>query len=254
MENKTPEVPPQNTSELTPQATPPVAPAATNGLAVAGLVVGIVAFFSGWVPVFGLAVGIAAVILSILGIRKGGSQKGLAIAGLVTGGLGLLWALVIGTFFMIGVFAGLSSYNDTPSYDSQHNSSHSMAEMGNDEMGGYSFKVNQVTHDYKPQNASVDDSTEYVVVNLTVKNISNNSPTFQTFPLSLMADEKNAPLSYVEVDPSLVDAAIPKGQSFTGNLVFQVPKNAGMLMLDYTETIIDKNGNPTTKTDSLHVE
>lgn len=179
----------------------------------------------------------------------------MAIAGLVTGGLGLLWALIIGTFFIIGVIAGISSYNDTQSsYKSKDNSSHSMTEMGNDEMGGYSFKVNKVTHDYKPQNASVDDSTEYVVVNLTVKNISNNSSTSLTYPLTLMADEKSAPLSYVEVDPSLVDATIPKGQSFTGNLVFQVPKNAGMLMLDYTETVIDKNGNPTTKTDSIHVE
>lgn len=152
-------------------------PMATNGLAIAGLVVGIVAFFSGWIPVFGLAVSITAVVLSILGLRKGGSQKGMAIAGLVTGGLGLLWALIISTFFTLGIISGINSYNEADR-STTPDSSYRSTTLGNDVMGGYSFKVNEVTRDYKPQNTVADDTTEYIVVNLTIKNVSNNSNMF----------------------------------------------------------------------------
>ena len=231
----------------------PQLPSATNGLAVAGLVVGILAFFSGWIPVFGLAVAIAAVILSILGLRKGGPQKGMAIAGLVTGGLGLLWALIISTFFTLGIISGINSYNEAD-HSTTPDSSYRSTTLGNDEMGGYSFKVNGVTRDYKPQNTVADDTTEYIVVNLTIKNVSNNSNMFATYPLALMADEKSSPVSYVEVDPTLVSAAIPKGETVTGNLVFQIAKGAEDLMLDYTETVTDRNGKPTIKTDSIRVE
>lgn len=245
MENQPPS--PQPTEQ------PPQLPSATNGLAVAGLVVGIVAFFSGWVPVFGLAVGITAVILSILGIRKGGQQKGMAIAGLVTGGLGLLWGLVISTFFILGIVSGINSYNNSQRPTSP-DSSYRSTTLGNDEMGGYSFKVNEVTRDYKPQNTVADDTTEYIVVNLTIKNVSNDSNMFATYPLALMADEKSSPVSYVEVDPTLVSAAIPKGETVTGNLVFQIARDAEDLMLDYTETVTNRNGESTTKTDSIRVE
>ena len=67
-----------------------------KGLAIASMVVGIVAFLTGWTPFWGLAVGITAVVLGIIGLKKGG-EKGLAITGIVTGGLAALTSLDCGS-------------------------------------------------------------------------------------------------------------------------------------------------------------
>jgi hypothetical protein len=84
-----------------PAAPPPMpsAPAATategsNGFAVASLVCGILAvvlFFTLWIP---FVLGICAIVFGAIGIsranRMGGRQKGLAIAGIVCGVVGIL--------------------------------------------------------------------------------------------------------------------------------------------------------------------
>ncbi|MET3636756.1 MULTISPECIES: Ltp family lipoprotein [Curtobacterium] len=75
------------------------APRRAAGLAIAALVVGIVAFLTGLVPVFGALVGITAVVLAILALRKQQS-KGLAVTGLVLGALATLSS--IGTAAGIG--------------------------------------------------------------------------------------------------------------------------------------------------------
>lgn len=265
----TPETPPFTPSPVqepspAPAAPAPLTPTATNGLAIAGLIVGIIAFLSGWIPIFGLLIAIVAVILSIIGLRKGGPQKGMAIAGLITGGLGLLWSLIVGTFFIIGIIAGISSYNEfSSSLDKNSSQSQQQANQDSDdsssmsnskEVAGYTITANKVTRDYKPQNTLSDDSTEYVVVNLTVKNNSNMLSKFVTGNISLNADGKSSPVSLVSVDPSLNGADIPTGKSATGNLVFQIPKGADMLMLEYKQTVIDAGGKQTEKVTSIHVE
>lgn len=74
----------------------------TNGLAVASLVLGIVSFFFCWA---GILTGIVAIVMGIVAlnqIKTDASQKGkgLAIAGIVCGSLGvLIWG-----FSIIGVF------------------------------------------------------------------------------------------------------------------------------------------------------
>jgi Host cell surface-exposed lipoprotein len=78
------------------------------GLAIAALVVGIVAFLFGLVPVFGALVGIAAVVLGILALRKHQS-KGMAITGTVLGGL----ALVTSIATTAGIGAALNSASVT---------------------------------------------------------------------------------------------------------------------------------------------
>ncbi|MDP9442314.1 MAG: DUF4190 domain-containing protein [Actinomycetota bacterium] len=78
----------------------PAAPA-SNGLGVAALVVGIVAFLLAFLlfPI-GALLGIVAVVLGVAGRRKAkrgeATNGGLATAGLVLGALALLVAVVIG--------------------------------------------------------------------------------------------------------------------------------------------------------------
>ena len=75
-----------------------------NGLAIAALVVGIVAFLSGIIPFFGLVAGVAASVLGIFGLKKIGG-KGMSIAGLVLGGLATFTNLIVIVFFIIGLSA-----------------------------------------------------------------------------------------------------------------------------------------------------
>ncbi len=94
---------------FTPAAPYAQAPASgSNGLAVAALVVGILSLlglFCFGVP--GLLLGIIAIVLGVLGIKKantmpGQPQKGLAIGGIVTGAIGLLVGLAFTALLVFG--------------------------------------------------------------------------------------------------------------------------------------------------------
>ena len=96
--------PPSAPQDL-PTAPPPMpgAPAMamtteSNGFAVAALVLGIlslVLFFTIWIP---FLLGVLAIVFGALGISRankiGGKQKGLAIAGLVCGAVGMVIAVL----------------------------------------------------------------------------------------------------------------------------------------------------------------
>jgi hypothetical protein len=80
----------------------------TSGLAVAGMVIGILALVGFWIPFADLLLGFLAIGLSWAGIVQGGrpgfTGKGMAIAGLVCGILGVIPALIVMLFFF-GLFA-----------------------------------------------------------------------------------------------------------------------------------------------------
>jgi len=84
------------------QATP-------KGLALAALIVGIVAFLTGLVPVFGAIVGIAAVVLGVLALRKK-QPKALAVTGLALGAV----AVVASVLVTAGIGAVIGGAADEP--------------------------------------------------------------------------------------------------------------------------------------------
>lgn len=98
---------PTATATLPPQG-PPVKKAA--GLAIAALVVGIGAFLFGLVPVFGALVGIAAVVLGVLAVRKQQS-KGMAVTGIVLGAIAVVSSLAM-AFGLGAIMSGAS--DDAP--------------------------------------------------------------------------------------------------------------------------------------------
>jgi hypothetical protein len=97
-----PSVPMQYQVAAAPQYQP-VAQQPSNGVAVGGMVTGIVGLVFGWVPVVGFILGAVAVILSGVGIRNVNSKqatgRGMAVAGLVCGILavifGIFWIAVV---------------------------------------------------------------------------------------------------------------------------------------------------------------
>ena len=80
----------------------------TSGLAIASMVCGILSLVFFWVPVFGFLLGIIAIIFGAVSIRQIGREpnlggRGMAIAGLVCGIVGVAGWLIfiawIGIFF-----------------------------------------------------------------------------------------------------------------------------------------------------------
>lgn len=77
----------------------------SNGLAVAGFVLGLLGLLTCWIPILnivGILLGILGVVLAAVGLsksRKVGAGRGLAIAGIALGGLGVLLAILINVAF-----------------------------------------------------------------------------------------------------------------------------------------------------------
>jgi len=82
----------------------------TSGLAIASMVCGILSLVFFWVPLFGFLLGIIAIIFGAVAIRQIGREpnlggRGMAIAGLVCGIVGVAgWVIFIawiGIFFWV---------------------------------------------------------------------------------------------------------------------------------------------------------
>lgn len=88
---------------------------ATNGgglaFGITSLVTGSIAFLIGWIFFLSIPIGAVAVVFGALGLKKT-EGKGLAIAGLITGIVGLVFGLAILLITIIGATAGAPS---TPS-------------------------------------------------------------------------------------------------------------------------------------------
>ncbi|TXR55494.1 DUF4190 domain-containing protein [Quadrisphaera setariae] len=71
----------------------------TNGWATGAIVTAGVAFIFGWVPVFGLLLGVAAIVLGVVALRRAtalsGRGRGLGITSIVLGALAALTSIVI---------------------------------------------------------------------------------------------------------------------------------------------------------------
>lgn len=107
-----PNQPAQPATPTPPAASAPVQPAQPSeakGLAIAALVVGIVAFLSGWAPIWGMIVGIVAVVLGIVALKKK-QNKAMSIVGLVLGALGLISSLMF-TLFLGALFSNPNVQN-----------------------------------------------------------------------------------------------------------------------------------------------
>lgn len=75
-----------------PPVSSPAPPGDKKGLAIASLVVGIINLCGWLLPICGFPLGIVAIVLGVLGLPS--SQRTLAIAGIVLGGLTILLAII----------------------------------------------------------------------------------------------------------------------------------------------------------------
>ena len=252
-------------NETTNQEKPKVkapAPQSVGGLSIAALVVGIVAFLSGLVPVWGLMVGVAAIVLGAVAIKKSKTGKGFGIAGIVLGAIGALTSLIFSAIWAIGLIAlgtaatvsggSLSELskvadaakNAVSTQDAaakkQIDAKKDFAKGETANFGTFNVKVNSVNANYTPSDAysQAGAGDKYVLVNITVTNPNDEAVDVSNYSFSLSADGVANSNSYVTVDSEFKGGNLAKGASATGNLVFTVADSATTLKLQYETTVV----------------
>jgi len=105
-------------AQVTPQQ--PVTPThqQSSGLAIASMILGIVSIVS----FMGFFLGVPAIILGIIALRKKAGEKSMSIVGIVTGAFSTLMSILIIGIFIWAAYSSshsLDSTNDNPSSDWQ---------------------------------------------------------------------------------------------------------------------------------------
>ena len=245
------EVKPEAPAVAPPPYTPPAAgspSAGPGGLAIAALIVGIVAILSCFVPFWGLVVGIGAIILGVIALKKP-TGKGFGITGIVLGGLSTLINLAVVAFFVIALFAAGSIANEAQQAVNESRQEASQAKTAKKDFakgetakfGSFEVKVNSVERNYVPENefSRASDGKELIVVNLTVKNISDETKSVSAFDFSINNNGVSTSNSFVDVSPELPTGELSVGASATGNIVYEVEAGADGLKLQYSEGVFD---------------
>ncbi len=226
------------TSESTPpqQATNPSANP-TNGLAVASLVTGIISFLGGFFLVGGLF-GIAAIVLGIIGLKRGGG-KGLSIAGIILGALGIIGS-ILGILFWVLVFGKAAhdvSNNVNDFNQEQRAALTSQKEFTKGEaaqFGNIQVTATSVTRGYIPADSFFKpaEGKEFVVVGLTLKNTGTESEMISPYTFKLESGGVAYGPSFVTgPGTGLSSITLNPGASTSGEVVFEVDKTATDLRL-----------------------
>lgn len=252
------------TKSSTPKEAAPATPGATpvNGLAIASLVTGIVAFVFGWAIFFGFLVGATAVVLGIIGIKKArgnGTSKGLSVAGIVTGAIGALWSLVLTILFVVslvllgigGASAGVALDQANKALENYNAENKALIEAKKDfkrgetaKFGQFEVKVNSLQRDYDASDSyyAASEGNELIVVNVTVKNVGKESKYIGLYDLKMNDAGVADTSAFIDVAPAFESGDVDPNASVTGNLVYEVKKGSTDLKLQYEVYAYDLNG------------
>lgn len=237
-----------------PAAAPVATSSAANGLAIASLVTGILAFLCG-LFFMGLVFGAAAIVLGAIGLKKPGG-KGLAIAGIITGAVGALSGAIFTILWIIAlVTVGVGGGVVATQLDQVKNAISDQQKSVKDQIaaeknftkgetaifGNFEVKVTSVKRNYVPESvySQADAGQELIVVGVSVKNISPESEYFYSYDLKMNEDGVANSSSYVDVEPAFDGGSISSGASAEGNIVYEVTKDASGLKLQYETTVYD---------------
>jgi hypothetical protein len=231
-----------------------------NGLGVAALIVGVIALIGSWIPflnVVSLVFAIVALLLAICGIIVGAVKKrtkGSAIAGLILA--------IISIIIFAGMTAATVAVVDELTHPSSPSSgtNSSVATKQADEntitalgmptsTAKFEITVNGSSTTERIDNGDFmhyepDAGNVYAVVNITLKNISNQMESFDNSDfqlLSLDGNIKYSPTSIMitsgEETFFWMDSMNP-GLSKTGNVVFELPQGIDLstLKMQYNDT------------------
>ncbi len=240
--------------ETTTKAATPVTPQAATGIGIAGMIVGIVAFLSGWIAIWGFLVGATAVVLSIIALKKSPANKAFGIVGIITGAIGAVTSIIFTIFWIlaftlaaVGTGAAIdASKTISDTLSAQDAASQAQIDAKKDfgkgttaRFGTFDVKVNSVNANYKPTDtySQAASGNKYVLVNVTVSNPGDESVNVSSYDLKLSADGVANSTAYISIDDEFQGGSLAKGASATGNLVFEVKDTAKELKLQYETTV-----------------
>lgn len=231
-----------------------------SGLAIAGMVLGIIALLTSCL-IFGGFIGIIGLVLSIAGIMQKNNKTGIAIAGIVLN--------VIAIIIMVVMFIAVGSDNDessasvsvsesdttvfesaetpstviepaeTPSteidtIDSQTPSTSEMVSLPTvgDTIEGKTWKISLL--DAKEYNKIEDtyyndepaEGNKYLVLFFEVENVSNEDDFFNYFYLESYLDSYNTDIVLTMNKPNgyeMLSGDVASGKKLKGCLVYEVP-------------------------------
>lgn len=225
-----------------------------NGFAITALIVGIVAFISGWIPFFGLLAGIAAVVFGIVGLRKM-QNKGMSITGIVTGGLAVLtgFFVTIATVIAIG---GLSLFSQSideivneveesnSSVQEQIDAQKDFEKGETAQFDKFDVTINSVQRNFIPGDSysRAGEGKEFVLLNITVKNTTDKQQ--YVGPIYFQVNDGGLAINraYATVDSEFESGDLSAGASTSGNVVYEVTKDATDLKLQYTVRVYPLGG------------
>lgn len=72
-------------------------PSKSNGMAITALVLGVVALITVWLPPLAIVLALVAIVVGFLGMKKSAESggRGLALGGIITGGLALVVSIIL---------------------------------------------------------------------------------------------------------------------------------------------------------------
>ncbi|MCK4647685.1 DUF4190 and DUF4352 domain-containing protein [Candidatus Pacearchaeota archaeon] len=206
---------------------------------IGAFVLGICALVFFWVPIANLILAILAIIFGIIGIRKNVERKGLAITGLIMGGIVLLFIIISFSWFV----NLLVNINWSPTDQGQTlNNTYKIGE--NFVLGNILFKVNQITTADKIVDGEYQINADgiFYIVELTTENQRNESFNFFLDQFILMdsegkkysADSDAERYRFNNKDAISGGQQLQPGLPITGIKIFDLPPSASGLKLEVT--------------------
>lgn len=244
-----------------PQQGSPVAPVA-KGLAIAALIVGIVAFLTGLIPVWGIILGLVGVALGVIALVKK-QPKALALTGTILAAVAVV-ASIIATIFAGALTAVIfdsveeqtsvtaESSEDGESTDSE--AGESVSEQGTREdpfpigttivskdwdvvVNSVNLSANDAVAEANSFNDPAPEGQQYAVANVTVtyKGEDTGMPVFVQIDYVTATGEVISTWDSFAIapEPTFGSGELYAGGTSTGNLAFLIPSSAdGILRIE----------------------
>lgn len=228
---------PTHAESATPHNTPGGA-AGNNGAAIASLILGIFAFLFGWF-FLGFLLGAGAIVFGIIGLKKPGG-KGMSIAGIITGAIGALSALLFSLIWLVAIFAGGAAVSEGVQEinQSQQEAANAQTEFSAGEtarFGDFDVKITDVERNFIPENEFIraDEGNEFVALNLEVTNVTEEAEYIGSFEFELVANGVGKTPTFSDKTPSFESGSLQPGATTTGYVVYEIPEGASDLKLQY---------------------
>jgi hypothetical protein len=240
---------PEQAEPVVAAAQTPATPTATGskGLAIAAMVVGICSIVFGWVPFLGLILGIVAIVLGIIALKRK-IGKGMSIAGIVTGALATIWNIIV-SFAIIATILGIAAIGNNiitdsetifGDYDTQIAATKDFAKGETAIFDNFEVTINSVQRNYIPDDSYYEaaDGNELIVLNVSVTNKGDSFDGYiSSYGFEVNDNGSTDTASYADVDNAFDGGSLSNDETSTGNLVFEVYKDATNLKLQYEDTV-----------------